>query len=123
MRAMVLGVALLLAGCATPEYEAQLSICELIWGANLPPKYEQVVRQGYRYIEVPDGRSVCVAKTLENGDVRTVCEEDTRLVSIPYTYLETIDRNEYAREEQTEICVHNACLKRYGDPFCRPSGG
>lgn len=123
MRILVLGVAVLLAGCATPEYEAQLSVCESIWAAKLPPKYEQVVRQDYHYVEVPDGRSVCVSKTQKNGDVRTVCEEGTHFIPIPYTYTETIDRNEYARDEQTEICVHNACLKRYGDPFCRPSRG
>lgn len=121
MRAMILSITVLLMGCTTPEYQAQQLICESIWITNLPPKYEKVIRTGYRYIEVPNGRSVCVTKTLENGDLHTVCKEGTREVQIPYTYTTTIDSNQNMRNEQVDICVHNGCLRRYGDHLCRPS--
>ena len=123
MRILVLGIMVLLAGCTTPEYQAQLSVCESAWIAKLPPKYEKVVRTDYHYIEVPDGNSVCVTKTLDNGNLHTVCEEGTHEIPIPHTYTVTVDRNEPVRDQQIEICVHNACLKRYGDHLCRPLKG
>lgn len=123
MRILVLSIMVLLAGCTTPEYQAQLSVCESAWFANLPPRYEKVVRTDYHYIEIPSGKSVCVTKTLEDGSVHKVCEEGTQEVPIPHTYTVTVDRNEPARNTQIEICVHNACLKRYGDHLCRPLKG
>lgn len=120
MRMAVLGIAVLLAGCTTPEYQLQLSRCESVWISKLPPRYEKAVRTDYHYIEVPDGKSVCVSKTLENGNVQTVCEEGTYEIPVPHTYTVTIDRNEQVRDDQIEICVHNACLRRYGDHRCRP---
>ncbi|MCY4033190.1 MAG: hypothetical protein OXF19_04080 [Hyphomicrobiales bacterium] len=120
MRIMFLGIAVLLAGCTTPEYQAQRSACESIWLAKMPPRYEEVVRTDYHYIEIPSGKSVCVTKTSEDGSVHKICEESTQEIPIPHTRTVTVDSREIARGAQIEICVHNACLKRYGDPRCRP---
>ena len=108
---------LVLAGCGTPEFRAERSVCEAEWQQKIPPRYERQIVERIRYIQVPTGVSTC---TTNNG-VQT-CVAQMRTEAIPYTAVETVDVNADARAVQVRACTAKACTATFGNPECRKPG-
>lgn len=102
-----------LAGCGTPEYQAERQHCEAEWMLKIPPEYRQNVVTKYRSEERLTGQTVC--KT--TGDV-TNCTQITRTISVPYTEVETVDIRAAQRNPQIASCTARACTAKYGNAKC-----
>jgi hypothetical protein len=104
-----------LAACGTPEFRAERALCAADWFERIPPDLQQRLVTLYRHVERPTGGRICTGK----GRKR-VCVPETRLVSIPYTAVETVDLNAPRRDAQIAACTARACTARYGNPECKP---
>lgn len=111
---ILLPVLALIAGCGTPEYRAERSICEAEWLQKIPPRYERQLVERVRYIQVPTGRTTCTT----NGNVQN-CVAEMRTQEIPYTTVETVDVNSSRRNVQIEGCAARACSAKYGNSACK----
>lgn len=112
-----LPLVLLASACGTPEYRAEMSVCEAEWQRKIPPRYERQIVERVRYIRVPTGVSTC---TTANG-VQT-CVAQMRSEAIPYTAVETVDVNADARMAEVRACTVKACTARFGNAECRKPG-
>ena len=110
----LLPVLLILSACATPEYRVERSACTAEWTTRIPPDYRQRLVQRFRTVEGPSGRTVCT--TVKR---RTTCVEDRVTYSVPYTDIETYDRNRPQRDAQISVCAARACSARYGNVDCK----
>ena len=119
-KVMFAGTVLLLAGCASPEYIAQRQVCTDIWLSNIPTDYVDEIREGKKWIDVPYGPTVCETFEVKKGHSKTVCEQKTRVKTIPYTYIARVDRNEAERDRRIAACIQESCLRRFGNPQCKP---
>jgi len=109
--------ALVVASCGTPEYRAELSVCQAEWQRKIPPRLERQIVERVRYIRVPTGVSTC---TTANG-VQT-CVAQMRSEAIPYAAVETVDVNAPARMAEVRACTARACTATYGNADCRKPG-
>lgn len=104
---------LALAACGTPEYRAERKHCEAEWMLKIPPIYRQEIVTRYRTEERLTGFTTC--RTVNSI---TRCIQDTRLVSVPYPVVETVDIRAAQRNPQIESCAARACMARYGNSKC-----
>ncbi|MBX3456621.1 hypothetical protein [Ferrovibrio sp.] len=113
-------LALLLSGCATPEWTHEKNICATRYYAEIPAVYSQVMVNKTRYIQVPDGNVTCT--TSGSGNTTTTnCIQGTRSEAVPYTAVETVDLNKDQRDAAIKSCAASACVAKYGNPDCRIS--
>lgn len=110
--------ALLLAGCGTPEYQAERSLCEAVWLERIPPRYERRLVELMRYEKIPTGNTSCTTV-----GTTTNCTSEMRTIAIPYTTVETVDANAAVRNARIRACAAEACVKKYGNTECKlPEG-
>ena len=112
-----LTLAALLAGCGTPEFRAERSVCEAEWQKKIPPVYERQIVQRTRWIQVPTGVTTCTT----TNNVQT-CVAQMRSEAIPYTAVETVDINAPRRDVQIQACTARACTAKFGNAECRKPG-
>jgi hypothetical protein len=127
--AMFMTVALLLTGCATPEYNAARQTCEFISLKQLPPIYQQKIVNRTRTETVPNGTRTCTKYRIEKPckgkncisriKIKTVCKDGTKRISVPYSEKITIDINKIPRNRATDICAKNKCIKTFGNQECK----
>lgn len=105
----------LVAACGTPEFRAERQMCEADWLRKIPPSFSQRLVTRYRSEERPTGVTTCTTQ----GN-QTICRQETRWISIPYTAVETIDLNAPRRDPQIAACTARACTARFGNAECKP---
>ncbi len=123
-----LAAILVLPACTTPEFRLTHNQCQGDALRQYPVVHQpQVVRRS-RQVEVPDGSTVCESQTMKNKDAgsqmsatRSVCRPGTRPMTEYFDETVMVDMNEGARYAQTEHCVRERCLQRYGNQNCKPS--
>lgn len=93
------------------------SICAEKYLAEIPADYQDVMVQKSRAVRVPNGSVTCNS-TDRGRSTTTTCTEGTRTEYVPYTAVETIDRNKVRRDRAIENCTTAACYQRYGNADC-----
>ena len=114
MRYLLVPTCLALAACGTPEYRAERSACVTEWTQRIPADLHQQLVERYRYEQRPTGRSTCTT----TGNT-TNCVQEMTTISIPYTAVETVDRNKPRRDAQIAACAARACVQKYGNSECK----
>lgn len=109
----VLGL-LAMAGCGTPEFRAERSICAAEWMQKVPPKYENQIVERTRRVRVPTGPLIC-----EGQGKRRHCERDTEVREITYNAIERVDVRKLERDIKIRECVQAACTAKFGNPQCK----
>ena len=114
----ILGVTVLLAGCATQAYRAVEGECAPQAWADYPENKVQVVQTRQRVIHVSTGMRNCYT-TRDGAHTHTLCNDLTRPEYIPYQEKVVIDQNETVRKMAIASCAANLCLQRYGNAQCK----
>ncbi|MCR8722684.1 hypothetical protein [Frigidibacter sp. ROC022] len=104
----------LLVACGTPEYQTERRACTAEWNVKIPQDLYQRLVQRTRYEQRPSGKSTCTT----TGNT-TTCVDEMISVPIPYTDVETVDRNKPRRDAQIRLCTAQACQARYGNADCK----
>lgn len=105
------------AGCSTKEWRREISACETKYDREIPPEYAQVTVQRTRIVQVPSGNVYC--NTYGYGASSVVdCVQSTRTESIPYTAVETVDKNQDYRNKAVLLCAKSACIRKYDNEDC-----
>lgn len=111
--------AVVLTGCATPEYRAEKSACEAEWINRIPPEFQQMTVQKTKAIQVPNGNVSCHSYSYGmSGMTNTSCTQGTRTEYVPYTAVETVDVRKALRDEQIRMCTTSSCYRNYGNSSC-----
>ncbi|MBC6406736.1 MAG: hypothetical protein GDA40_00860 [Rhodobacteraceae bacterium] len=124
----VLGSALAVAGCSTPEYRAERSLCADRWFAQIPPEYQDRLVLRYEKEEQPDGTQTCTTEHVRDSSnparvvytTRRECKPNTKTVTVPRYEVETIDTRKRERDQKIDACTARACLSLYGNAACEP---
>lgn len=103
----------LLSGCTTPEYDAERRACTAQWMTRIAPDFAQQLVERVRFEQRPTGRTTCTT----TGN-QTSCIDEMTTISIPYTTVETVDRNKPRRDAEIAACTARACIARYGNAAC-----
>ena len=107
---LVVGV---LAGCGTPEYREQRSLCASEWFEKIPPYYDQELILVTHSRQVPTGRTICT----KTGNT-VICDQVTTTEYYTVPSVRTIDRNKPRRDSKIKQCTQTACVKKYGNTAC-----
>jgi hypothetical protein len=107
-------VLLAVAGCGTPEFRAERTLCEAEWLQKIPPVYEQRVVEHERWVRVPTGVTDC--ETTNRG---RRCTVETELVEQSYATVERVDIHKPERDARIRVCAQTACVKKFGNPECK----
>ena len=107
-------VLLAVAGCGTPEFRAERSICAAEWLEKIPPVYELRVVEHTRYVRVPTGVTDC-----ETDGKRRRCTVETELQERTYTSMDRVDIRQPERDARIRVCAQAACVQKFGNPECK----
>lgn len=118
MRRMIMvGVCLAAGGCATEQWMQVRSSCSEKYLTEIPVDYQQITVQKTRAVRVPSGTTTC--NTSDRGrSSTTTCTEGTRTEYVPYTAIDTVDRNKARRDQAINNCTDSTCYQRYGNADC-----
>jgi hypothetical protein len=116
-RVIVALLCMTVGGCATEEWMQARSACSEKYLSEIPSDFQQVTVQKSRAVRVPNGVVVCNS-TDHGRTTTTTCTEGTRAEYVPYTAVETIDRNKARRDQAIEHCTTSTCYQRYGNADC-----
>jgi hypothetical protein len=103
-----------LAGCGTPEYRAEQSLCKSTWMTKIKPRLEQELYNRTESRQVPTGRTTC--KTVGNI---TNCTQIMRTEYYTVPAVRTVDRNKPRRDAQIDLCTRNRCVEKFGNAECK----
>jgi hypothetical protein len=112
----LMGAAVVLASCGTPEFRAERSLCQSTWLSKIPPAFVQRIVNETRSRQVPTGRTIC-----ETKGTKTICDQVMRTEYYTVPVVRTIDRNKQRRDVQIKACTQQSCAKRFGNPECKPA--
>lgn len=113
-------LALLLCGCATPEWQATHSECTKTFYRQLPPSFQLVQVTRAVPVEVPTGQTNCVSTPM-GGSVTTECRPVTMTQWRSIPDFERMDVNAEARENAINHCTKTTCLTQFGNAQCKPA--
>lgn len=113
---LLIGGAVMLASCGTPEFRTEQNLCEATWLSKIPPQLEQKLVNESRTRQVPTGRTIC--KTV---GATTVCDQVMRTEYYTVPVVRTVDRNKPARDVQIRACTQNSCVQKFGNAECKPA--
>ena len=100
----------LLSGCASEEYRISKSQCEPQAFSLWPVSLQKKVINKERTEERSTGKSRCRFGLMDTMD----CEDETRLVSVPYQEIVTVDVNRRQRFSFIRDCAMKSCVEQYG---------
>jgi hypothetical protein len=109
------GIVFLAAGCGTPEFRAEKSICTSDWLAKIPPRFEQELYNQSQSRQVPTGQTTCTG----SGNTVT-CNQVMRTEYYTVPAVRTVDRNEQRRSVQITACTQRMCVEKFGNAECKP---
>ncbi len=112
----IFGALVVLASCGTPEYRAEKDICTSTWMTKIPPRLEQELYNQSHSRQVPTGRTTCTG----SGNSVT-CNQVMRTEYYTLPAVRTVDRNKPRRDAQINACTQTICLKKFGNPECKPA--
>ncbi len=121
---------LMLAACATPEYQQANTECGGQGLQHYPVVQQPQVVQRSRRVQVPDGSTVCETSTVENTSkhrhtamtqTRSVCRPGMRPATEVYNETVMVDINQGGREAWVDQCTRNLCVQRFGNDRCKPA--
>lgn len=120
----------LLASCATPEFQQANSQCQGEGLKAFPVVQQPQTFRRSRQVEVPDGSTVCESQSMQSNEkktntsaTRSVCRPGTRTATEYYDETVMVDINQGARDAQVTQCTRNLCLQRFGNGDCKPRKG
>lgn len=114
----VVGLCVIVAGCATKEWRQANSVCAAKYKNEIPPNYQQITVNKTRAVQVPSGNVNC--QTFGSGYMRTTnCTQGTRTEYIPYTAVKTVDLNKGRRDAAIRSCTTSSCYQQYGNAACK----
>ncbi len=116
---LILGLSLLMTGCATKEYLNAQNECSPAAFRQYPVNSVQTYVQRTRSVQVPTGAEDCETRT-EGNRTYTRCKPEMKTRSVPYQSLEWVDTNLQARNAYLKSCTAQVCLKRFGNQECEP---
>lgn len=104
---------LMLASCATPQFQAEEQSCTALWMQKIPPRLTQQLVTRTNAVQVPNGQFSCTyIGYMQN------CTQGMTTQYIPYTAVETVDLMASSRNPNIQSCTAKACEKKYGNPEC-----
>jgi hypothetical protein len=118
---LLVGVSILigLSGCSA-AYQNASDECDKLAQGKYPPRYESKTVNKVRFESVPDGNIQCYTPPpiMKNFEPQTTCTQGTRLISIPYTAVETVDVEEKRRSSYASACTNRRCPEGFTDTKC-----
>lgn len=118
--------AVLLAACATPEYQVAAGQCRSEALKSYPVVLEQRMYRRSREVMVPDGSTLCESTQTRSGTKSTdmtkttsVCRPGMRKAIEYYDEPGMLDVNEGARERYVSDCAASLCMQRFGNGDCK----
>jgi len=116
MKLPLVGAALILFSCSTPEFDAAKSSCSAVWQAKIPSRFEQEMYNMSQSRQVPSGMTSCTGYGYS-----MICNQTMRTEYYTIPAVRTVDRNKPQRDAQINACTQNLCMKKYGNAECKPS--
>ncbi len=118
--------AILLAACATPEYQNAADECRGPALQTFPVVMQQQMVRRSREVMVPDGSTVCETTEVKSGDrdsgvkqTRSSCRPGMRKAIEYYDEPRMVDLNQGGRDAHVRQCARNLCQQRYGNLDCK----
>jgi hypothetical protein len=109
---------LLLAGCATPEFNNAKAECSNDAFRQYPVNNIPTVVTLTRPVQVPTGQTNCTTSYMGNF-ANTSCQQVMRTEYIPYQQTRIVDANARSRDSAIDSCAAGLCIRRYGNAECR----
>jgi hypothetical protein len=113
-RSFLIGFALFLTSCATPEYRAERNTCKSIWMSKIPPDFVQEQYNKEQSRQVSSGNVTC--HTIRRS---TICNEQMKTEYYTTLAVRTVDRNEGQRDAEIKNCTQSICLQKFGNINCK----
>lgn len=113
-KAGLVGVALLVASCSTPQFKEEKNICTSTWMSKIPPRYEQEMYNQSQTRQVPSGQSTCTGY----GNMIS-CNQTMRTEYYTVPAVRTVDRNKPLRDYQINSCTQDMCIQKFGNAECK----
>lgn len=117
-RITIVGVALALASCASPEFREEKDICTATWMKKIPPRYGQETYNNIQSRQVPTGQTTCTT-TGYGYSAYTNCTQSMRTEFYTVPAVRTVDRNKGERDERISACTQQKCYAKYGNVECK----
>jgi len=109
-----LGLALVVAGCSTPEFKNERNICTSTWMSKIPPNFIQEQYNKRQSRQVSTGRTIC-RKVINSF----VCDEQMTTEYYTVPAVRTVDTNEARRDAQISVCTQKRCVQKFGNSECK----
>mgnify|MGYP001297833931 CR=1 FL=1 len=107
----------LLSSCSTAEYKQANSACWNIGVSKYPVDRVDYTCQKSRFIEVPNGETICTSELIYDRVV-TSCKEQTEQKQEFFETTCSTDRNQNLRGQWVGQCTRDACLSAFGNESC-----
>lgn len=110
--------ALVLLGCATPEYKNARNECASDAFRQHPINNVVTVVTATRAVQVPTGQTHCTT-TYVGNQAFSQCQQVMRTEYVPYQKNAVVDANARPRENAMTQCAAQLCLGRFGNVECK----